>query len=113
MAKKHIALSLTCGLLLLAQSFCGGDATPQVSACDGLARDKCRDTAGCFLDYSGQPDGYSCRAAKNDCERATSSGGMSTCQAMSSCTWEPGSCYCPEGMLCFCGGGPPPTCRAK
>lgn len=25
----------------------------------------------------------------------------------------PGSCYCPPGMRCFCGGGEPPKCVPK
>lgn len=82
------------------------------STCGSLARDVCLKTIGCFLDYGGKPDSYVCRPAKSDCELRTNDGGQSACEAAGSCTWMPGSCYCPEGMLCFCGGGPPPMCRA-
>lgn len=112
-AAKRFGVSLIgASLALLVFASCGGDSLV-ASFCDGLARDKCRATSGCFLDYSGQPDGYLCRLAKDDCERLTSSGGQSACESNSSCTWSPGSCYCPADMNCFCGGGPPPMCRAK
>ena len=83
------------------------------SMCDISSRDQCRKTVGCFLDYGGQPDSYVCRLAKNDCERLTNNGGQLACEGASSCTWAPGACYCPEGMLCFCGGGPPSMCRER
>src|SRR5262249_14394818 len=76
-----------------------------------LPRDTCRQTVGCFLDYSGQPDSYFCRAAKDSCEQLTNDGGQAACEQASGCKWSPGSCYCPEGISCLCGGGPPATCR--
>jgi hypothetical protein len=106
-------------LPLLALVACGspveskqGDLGQSNSTCGSLARDACLKTIGCFLDYGGQPDSYFCRPVRNDCELRTNDGGQSACEAAGHCAWMPGSCYCPEGMLCFCGGGPPPMCRA-
>lgn len=106
-------------LPLLALVACGspveskqGDLGQSNSTCGSLARDACLKTIGCFLDYGGQPDSYFCRPVRNDCELRTNDGGQSACEAAGHCAWMPGSCYCPEGMLCFCGGGPSPMCRA-
>lgn len=108
-ARTHITPAWRCCLLLLLAA-CGGPSGGN-STCDGLPRDQCRQTVGCFLDYGGQPNSYSCRPAQNDCELLTNSGGQSACETANGCTWSPGACYCPEGVLCFCGGGPPPMCR--
>ena len=48
MARK---ITLCCLLQLLVLMACGGDPAAGNSACDSLARDPCRSTAGCFLDY--------------------------------------------------------------
>jgi hypothetical protein len=115
---KEISLTpvlKSCGIALaLFIGACGGTVEPtQAVSCDGRQRDQCLQTKGCFLDHGGQPDSYTCRAAKNDCEKLTNDGGQAACQAQSGCTFTPGSCYCPEGTACLCGGGPPPMCRAN
>jgi hypothetical protein len=91
---------------------CGAPSSDS-TACDSLPRDTCRKTVGCFLDYGGQVDSYFCRAANNACEQLTNSGGESACESAPGCTWVPGGCYCPDGLECFCGGGPPPMCQAS
>lgn len=96
--------------LMLAAS-CGVPEPP--SSCDDLPRAQCMKTTGCFLDYRGQPDSYVCRATKNGCESLTNDGGRPACEQAPGCAWSPGACYCPEGVLCFCSGGPPPSCRAS
>ncbi len=104
----HLSLYRCCLLLLLAWVACGGSVD---GTCDGLARDECRKTIGCFLDYNGQPSGYFCRAAKDVCERQTNESGLTACEGVSNCAWEAANCYCPEGFACYCSGGPPAACR--
>ena len=77
-------------------------------ACGGMQRDDCIASETCFLELGEGPEGYVCRDAANDCERLTSS---PACSAAEGCGWQSGACYCPDGLDCYCGGGPPPGCR--
>lgn len=65
-----------------------------------------------------QPDGelhYECKAARNDCEKGfvQMEQGPAECNVKTSCEFVPGECYCPPDLQCFCGGGPPGSCRSK
>ncbi|MFC1609421.1 hypothetical protein ACFL6C_00550 [Myxococcota bacterium] len=116
-------ITLACGCMPIQRSFTfanlchlelwsavpsDGDCTGGVD-CESLARDECLASEDCFLDFSEQSYGhYECREALSPCERKTDE---TSCRAESGCHWDPGSCYCPEGVECFCGGGPAPSCR--
>ncbi len=60
-------------------------------------------------EWSGQ---YFCRPAEGPCEQGflqrTDTEG--SCEAKQGCVFDPGFCYCPPDLVCFCGGGPPPQC---
>jgi len=76
--------------------------------CASMQRDDCIEQPGCVLWGSEDSDpGYTCRDAVHACEFNT----PDNCTDMPGCTWDPGSCYCPEGGVCSCGGGPAPKCR--
>lgn len=76
--------------------------------CASMQRDNCIEQPGCVLWGSDDLDpGYTCRDAVHACEFNT----PDNCTDMPGCTWDPGSCYCPEGGVCACGGGPAPKCR--
>ena len=78
-------------------------------ACAELDEIACLESDGCVLVLVGEEgEGYLCREAENDCERQPTQEG---CREMPGCEWDPGQCYCPPGVLCACGGGPPPICR--
>lgn len=78
-------------------------------ACEDMARDDCVASPRCVLWGSEELDpGYACRSALTECERRT---GVQACLQGPACSWDPGACYCPEGALCACAGGPAPKCR--
>ena len=78
--------------------------------CAVLGRDACIADPACTLWGSETLDpGYTCRLSAGDCERIAD---PEACAAIAGCAWDPGDCYCPEGMTCACGGGPAPKCRS-
>lgn len=82
-------------------TFCEG--TP----CTKRSRDDCRRMRGvCYLEWRKE-DTYRCRGVQNACEKLD----KKACLAQSSCGWDPGHCYCPEGVPCACGGGPSDNCQ--
>lgn len=90
----------------------GSDAgtTDVTVSCSGMQRDLCIESPHCVLEIDVAADQYTCRAARNDCERVTD---PVTCDSAQGCLWYPGSCYCEEDAPeCFCAGGPAPSCRA-
>ncbi len=77
--------------------------------CETLQRDVCIATPGCVLWGSEEDDpGYACRPVEDPCERHTD---RDACNRPTQCRWDFGDCYCPEGEVCGCGGGPAPRCR--
>jgi hypothetical protein len=85
-----------------------GPPPPPTVACEQLTRDACIATPDCVLWGSQIYDpNYVCRPAADQCEAQTAE----TCGQQPSCSWEVGSCYCPENADCFCAGGPAPKCR--
>lgn len=84
---------------------------PTPTDCASLGPDACIAASSCTLDHAeGQP--YACRAAAGPCEEGLAQSDRAACEARAGCEWDPGRCYCPEDVECFCGGGPPPLCRA-
>lgn len=63
----------------------------------------------CVLEQVGPKDKrtYICRDPRNACEKLS----HDACQKDAKCAWDPGFCYCPPNMMCYCGGGPPSQCR--
>jgi hypothetical protein len=119
-AQKTIMI-LTMICLVALASACGNDATPGQDgfqgeplsvACPLLSRDACLLRPGCFLDHLGEHV-YRCRTARTDCEHVTNDGGQDRCESLEACAWDPGRCYCPEGLQCKCSGGPPRSCRER
>lgn len=77
--------------------------------CPSLTRDACIASPDCALHGSETDDpGYLCRTAALTCERFDATG----CRQIPDCEFDIGECYCPEGAVCACGGGPPPICRS-
>lgn len=83
---------------------------PADDPCPAMHRDRCIESEACVLETLGDEEGYRCRAAVNDCERAPTG---DICEAKPGCEWFGGFCYCGDGDECFCGGGPPPICRER
>ena len=69
--------------------------------------------AGCVVALRSGGDGYECRTPRERCERGFLERGCSrvACVSQTDCVFEPGHCFCPPGVTCVCGGGPPPGCR--
>jgi hypothetical protein len=95
---------------LLVDGFESGSAsawTVLVPRCGDLTELQCMNSAECTF-----TSGYECRPAEGPCESGfrQSIDGPESCEAKENCSYLPGYCYCPPGMWCFCGGGPPPGC---
>ena len=58
---------------------------------------------------------YQCVRARNHCESGFVQDKHSAkeCEAKPGCRHDPGRCFCPEGLQCICGGGPPQSCRLE
>ena len=74
--------------------------------CAALGEADCLARSECVLELAWE--GYRCRPAHNTCERQID---RDSCEIINGCSWWPGMCYCPEGAVCECEGGPPPICR--
>jgi len=68
----------------------------------------CLRLGGCVLEQSPDTGAYLCRDPLNPCEAVDGA----CFDDLYACEWFPGFCYCPPDVLCGCGGGPPPACRA-
>ena len=78
--------------------------------CATLQRDACIASSSCILWGSETMDpGYLCLPAAFPCEGRSEE----VCRGAVGCAWDPGACYCPEGLECACGGGPAPKCRIQ
>lgn len=76
--------------------------------CSDLGRDTCIANPRCILTGSEDRDpGYECVPSRGGCEEL----GMGDCLSDLGCRWDPGECYCPEGLDCACAGGPAPVCK--
>jgi len=67
----------------------------------------------CVMVQETERGEYICRAPANHCEAAFIDRGCNqqACEAEAGCEFDPGRCFCPSGVTCVCGGGPPPACR--
>lgn len=100
-------------ILLLSTS----SAFAEELSCEKLPVRDCWSTKGCVLDCATSDrkkcSPYHCRAAKNECESrlAQKELRLENCTALAKCSFEAPHCFCPGPMQCYCGGGPPATCR--
>lgn len=81
--------------------------------CADIGEAACLESADCTLVLDETVEGgYRCRPAKPPCETGFRQGSDTeeTCEAQGECRFQPGNCYCAPGVVCICGGGPPPTC---
>ncbi len=83
-------------------------ASPQ-GACATRSELACLDSPDCTLQLEG--DNYSCVDPANDCEVGfvQGDGTRESCD-QPGCDFVPAQCYCPPGLTCVCGGGPPAQC---
>jgi len=85
------------------------------AGCTSLSEDECLESPNHTLVVADRDRGYECKVARNECETGfvQSEHGAEVCEANQKCIYVPGRCYCPVGMQCICGGGPPSRCRLK
>ena len=91
-------------------------------ACGELDRTACLESSACtsVLAYGRS---YQCRPVANECQafrqvRFIDNGipdmsydAKAACESRTGCVFvQGGPCYCPPGVTCVCGGGPPPDC---
>jgi hypothetical protein len=83
--------------------------------CGALNEQDCLDSASHTLVITEEPRGYVCLAARDKCEAGfiQSRHGLNECAEDRDCEFVPGNCYCPPGVVCICGGGPPSLCRLR
>ena len=88
----------------------------QVSSdpCQFYSETECIESSVCKLvPMLDAPKGqYACRRNRNACEEdfIQSRSGKVSCESKAHCSYQPGSCYCPPGLQCRCGGGRPAMC---
>ncbi|SRR5258706_6220537 len=114
--KKPLAGSkrlLLCALLLLPLAAAGKDPRP----CNEATELECLKSAECTLVQAAVHGKYTCRAAAGRCEigfrQAGDSDIQKDCEARPGCEFRSASCYCPPGVDCRCGGGPPAQCLER
>jgi len=103
-------------LLFLAAALAGCDGPTALDApdpCSLISESSCIESTACTLTQTAPSGPYSCRAAADGCEEGFRQGldTQDSCEQDTACSFIPGSCYCPPGVDCVCGGGPPPQCR--
>ena len=104
----------------------GRPVAAEAPPCAALSEAACLESERCTLEVVEGEDsdgkaipegtgGYRCRAAEGPCETGFRQGSHSAeeCVARSGCQFIPGRCYCPPGVVCICGGGPPPRCAEE
>lgn len=107
----HLAIALLAALA----AACGDSSSPtEVDACTVLSESRCLESVACTLVQPAPLAPYVCRAAADSCEAGfrQTIDPADRCEAEAGCVFDPGECYCPPGLVCFCSGGPPPQCRA-
>jgi hypothetical protein len=91
------------------------DAKP----CGEATERECLNSGECTLVQTEVHGKYVCRTAVGPCETGFRQGGgdygdiKQACESKSGCEFSPPSCFCPQGLSCTCGGGPPPQCVEK
>lgn len=79
--------------------------------CGQLSQADCLASSRCVVAKKDSGRGYLCRANINSCENGfIQDNAKKTCDTGKGCVFSPGSCFCPEGVQCICGGGHPPMC---
>ena len=101
-----------CGCCMVSIAFAEGP-----KPCSEFSELDCIHSTECKLEQAGERGKYACRAATGHCELGFRQAGdgdiRKVCEAIPGCQFEPGSCYCPPNVACFCGGGPPAQCTER
>lgn len=88
--------------------------TKSLSECSTMSQQDCLNSGQCIVAKKVKGKGYMCRANTNRCETDfVQNTGKDSCATQKGCDYSPGSCFCPEGVQCICGGGHPPMCSDK
>jgi len=78
---------------------------------------ECRQSAECTLVQSGVHGKYTCRASVGRCETGFRQSAdhdiQKDCESKPGCQFKAADCYCPPGLQCTCGGGPPAQCMER
>jgi len=102
--------------LAVTASLCSGTAlhAQESAACAQLTELECIGSSVCTLEQVAAHGKYRCREARGRCETGFRQAGegdiKQQCESRPGCAFNPGNCYCPPNLNCFCGGGPPPQC---
>ncbi len=80
--------------------------------CSALSIGVCLSSRSCVVEPDTGSQQYLCRRAKNSCESDFSQlvDKAEVCEAKDGCKYQPAKCFCPPGIECVCGGGPPAMC---
>lgn len=83
--------------------------------CLSLSQADCLASDTCILELDKADKTYVCRAASNHCELnfIQALADKKSCETKPNCTFTAAQCYCPPGVLCVCGGGPPASCSLQ
>ncbi len=85
-----------------------------IAACSKLSQADCLKSTSCIVAKKPSGRGYQCRANQDRCEQGfAQAAGKDSCKTADGCFFAPGSCFCPEGVECICGGGHPPMCASE
>jgi hypothetical protein len=98
--------------------------------CADIDHLSCFTSTKCMLIQDLDEGPYHCAAPTDQCQVQFRQGFLSAsglsielergakisaaCEAREGCEYIPmGKCFCPPGVVCFCGGGTPPNCLTK
>jgi hypothetical protein len=86
----------------------------EAKPCDQLSELDCIHSTVCKLEQTAKHGGYICRAARGRCESGFRQAGegdiKKLCESQPGCVFKYPECFCPPGLACECGGGPPAQC---
>jgi hypothetical protein len=100
-----------CGILILGVVISAPSAAVSEEGSSLLG--VCNIKEHCLVTQDPSTGAYECLAPRNVCEEKFLEGGCKpdSCPREEGCELLPGRCFCPGGVECICGGGPPPSCR--
>ena len=109
---QYLTLSWMRGLLVLAIFV---SAPSALSESPSVVLGVCNLADRCLVTQDADSESYKCIAPRNACEESFLDGGCTrdSCTLEQDCEFVPGDCFCPSGVTCVCGGGPPRQCRPK
>ncbi|MFN8389885.1 MAG: hypothetical protein U0136_06320 [Bdellovibrionota bacterium] len=111
---RHFILSL-----LFVLSVVDAAVADAPASCAGLSRDDCFESAHCLVECGKKTstycEKYICREKQGECENVSPQSKLTreVCEKLTNCRYSPPTCYCPEKLLCTCGGGSPAQCSSR